>query len=106
MRFIVKCEVEADVILPRRLELRKDSRIFEMEVESGNVWKTLRVTAPVQYPKRFTWGMEPSLEPRPANTAPFKVHAKFDEDLFNSIIADIQALESTLSLFFPIRRID
>jgi hypothetical protein len=106
MRFSVRCEVEADVILPRGLELRRHGRIFELEVESGNLWKTLRVTAPVKYPKRFRWGLEPIPEPRPANAAPFKVHGKFDKDLFDSIIADIQALESTLSLFFPLKRID
>ena len=57
MRFIVRCDVEADVILQRRLELRKDGRLFELELGADNRWNILRVTAPVRYPKRFKWGM-------------------------------------------------
>lgn len=106
MRFIVRCEVEADVILPRRLELRKDGRLFELEVGADNRWNILRVTAPVKYPKRFKWGMEPVPKPKPANVAPYKIRGEFDEELYEDIIADIQALESTFSVFFSIKQID
>jgi hypothetical protein len=106
MRFIVKCEVEANVILPGRLEIRNDGRIFELEVDSENRWNILRVTAPVQFTKRFKWGAEPLPEPNAAQAAPYNLRNDFDEELFDSIIADIQALESTLALFFPIRKIN
>ena len=45
-------------------------------------------------------------EPRPANIAPYTVRGEFDKELFEGIIADIQALESTLSVFFSIKQID
>ena len=106
MRFIVTCDVEAEIILPRRLQLQQGDRTLELEISHDHRWNLLRVTSPVRYQKRFKWGMEPVPEPRAANAAPFKAHCEFDKELFESIIADIQALESNLALFFPVKRID
>jgi hypothetical protein len=93
-------------MLPRRLELRKAARVFELEIDADKRWNILQVITPVTHPKRFSWGLEPVPEPRASNAAPYRFHGKFDEELFDSVVADIQALESSMSLFYPIKRID
>jgi hypothetical protein len=62
--------------------------------------------ADIADPSRVRWGLEPVPEPRSPNQAPVKVVGEFDPGLYESVINDLQCLESTLSVFFPVRSVN
>jgi hypothetical protein len=106
MKLILKCDVISDTILDRPLELKKNGRSFIFELDDQGRWSRLRVVSPVAPGAHFRWGIEPNTDSGEPNGASAKVHGKPDPELYESVVGDIQALESTLSLFFPLRSID
>lgn len=105
MKLIVECDVESKIILPRRLELIRNGRSFIFQVDGENRWIKLKVVSSVPDASRFKWGIEPVPKPK-AGQAPCTVHARPERELFDTVISDIQCLESAISVFYPVRNID
>jgi hypothetical protein len=106
MKLRVKCDVQSEVVLQRRLEFRASDRIFAFEVDAKGIWNSLTVLADIRDPSNVRWGtvgVEGPLEP---NQAPFSIVGTIGPELFDSVIAEIQTLESALSLFVPLRQIN
>jgi hypothetical protein len=53
---------------------------------------------------KFKWGLEPVTSGFP-NQAPVNVHALFDAELYGPIQQDLQNLESSVALMYPLRHI-
>lgn len=106
MKFEVRCELESDIILPRRLELKTETRTLSFEVDERGRWDLISIVAEVADPSRVRWGLEPVPETGRQNQAPAKVVGELDPELYDSIINDLQCVESTLSVFLPLRNIN
>lgn len=81
MKLSVKCEVNSDVILPRRLEVRTGPRTFCFEVDKQGRWNEIVVLADIADPSRIRWGLEPVPEPRNPNHAPANVVGDLEPSL-------------------------
>jgi hypothetical protein len=106
MKLKVKCDVQSEVILQRRLEFKAKDRAFAFEVDANGIWNSLTVLADVKDQSKFRWGTLDVQGPREPNQAPFNIVGSIDPQLFDNVIAEIQTLESTLSLFMPLRQIN
>ena len=106
MKLKVKCDVQSEVILQRRLEFSANDRAFAFEVDSNGIWNSLTVLADVKDQSKFRWGTLDVEGPLAPNQAPFNIVGSIEPQLFDSVIAEIQALESALSLFMPLRQIN
>jgi len=106
MKLKVKCDVQSEVILLRRLEFKANDRVFAFEVNASGIWNSLTVLADIRDPSKVQWGTVDVQGPREPNQAPFNIVGTIDPQLVDNVIAEIQALESTLSLFMPLRQIN
>jgi hypothetical protein len=106
MKLKVKCDVQSEVILQRRLEFKASDRAFVFEVDAQGIWNSLTVLADVKNPSKVQWGTKDVEGPLARNQAPFNIVGSIEPQLFDSVIAEIQALESALSLFMPLRQIN
>ncbi len=105
MKLKVKCEVESDVILHRRLEFKADGNTYAFDIDSKGIWNFITVIAEMKDSSKTRWGTESVEEPRAPNQAPFKVVGQFEPGLFEGVIGDLQSLESALSLYMPLHQI-
>jgi hypothetical protein len=105
MKLRVKCDVQSEVFLSRRLELRIDEKTFAFEIDSKGIWSSITVFANIKDPSKTRWEMEPVEGPLAPNQAPFRVVGNLEPGLFEGVIADLQTLESALSLYVPLRQI-
>ncbi len=106
MKLKITCAVRSEVILQRRLEFEADGKKFAFEVDGKGVWTAITITADIKDPSKVRWGTEPvegSLAPQ---QAPYRVVGEFEPGLFEGVVADVQCLESALSLYMPVRQID
>jgi hypothetical protein len=106
MKLRVKCDVQSEVILKGRLEFKANDRAFAFEVDAKGIWNSLTVLADVKDPYKVRWGtvdVEGTVAP---NQGPFSIVGSIEPQLFDSVIADIQTLESALSVFIPLRQIN
>jgi hypothetical protein len=106
MKLRIKCDVQSEVILQRRLEFKANDRAFAFEVGAEGIWNSLTVLADVKDPSKVRWGTLDVEGPPAPNQAPFGIVGSIEPQLFDSVIAEIQALESALSLFMPLRQIN
>ena len=106
MKLKVKCDVQSEVILQRRLEFNANDRAFAFEVDANGIWNSLTVLANVKDPSGVRWGTQDVEGPLAANQAPFNIVGTIEPQIFDSVIAEIQTLESALSLFMPLRQIN
>src|SRR5687768_12376436 len=106
MKLVLECSVECDVILSRNLEVRNGPRTFFFEINEENRWTKIRVVADVADPSKFKWGTRPVPEPRSPLRAPFAIDGIVDAKLYDSLVSHLQCLESTLSVFLPVHRLD
>jgi hypothetical protein len=95
MKFIMECEVEADTILSRDIELRNGPRRYHFGRDEHGRWNSLKVVADVPDPRAFQWGLEPAPGPIMAHRAPSNVRAAPDPELIKSVINDMQCLEAS-----------
>lgn len=102
MKLKIKCDVQSEVILQRRLEIKANDRAFVFEVDAKGIWNSLTVLADVKDPSKVRWGTLDVEGPLAPNQAPFGIVGSIEPQLFDSVIAEIQALESALSLFMPL----
>ena len=105
MKLKIKCDVQSEVILQRRLEFKADDMTYAFEIDSNGVWNSITVLADMKDPSKNRWGMEPVEGPLAPSQAPFKVVGSFEPGLFDSVVANLQSLESALSLYMPLREI-
>jgi len=103
MKLIVECAVTSNVVLPRRLEFRSDGRVFIVELDVNRIWNQLRIVVPVPKSKEFKWGIETV---QGTGGPDYMIHADAPKELYDSVLNDIQALESVLALFVPLASID
>jgi hypothetical protein len=106
MKLKVKCDVHSEVILPRRLEFKSNDRVFAFEADARGIWNSLTILADIKDASKVQWGTLDVQGPREPNQAPFNIGGSIEPQLFDSVIAEIQTLESTLSLFMPLRQIN
>jgi hypothetical protein len=106
MKLSLKCAVQSDIILSRRLELKTKGSTYCFEVDKRGRWNALEIRVHVPDPSKIKWGLEPVPEPRQPNQAPGNVVGDFGSGLYESAVEKLQALESTLSVFFPVQSID
>ena len=106
MKLNVRCDVQSEVILQRRLEFKANDRAFAFEVDSKGLWNSLTVLTDVKDPSKVRWGTLDVEGPLAPNQAPFNIVGSIDRQLLDSVIAEIQTLESALSLFMPLRQIN
>jgi hypothetical protein len=102
----ITCSVRSEVILQRRLEFEADNKKFAFEVDGTGVWTAITITAGIKDPSKVRWGTEPVKGSLAPNQAPYKVVGEFEPGLFEGVIADVQSLESALSLYMPLRQIN
>lgn len=95
MKFVLECDADSNTILPRPLEIKTPARVFLVNVNHEGLVNSIKVTADVPDPSKFCWGLEPVSEPRSPSVAPFTVNAIYDQELYSSIVSDIQCLEAT-----------
>ena len=105
MKFVLECEADSNTILPRPLEIKTPARVFLVNVNHEGLVNGIKVTADVPDPSKFRWGLEPVPEPRNPSVAPYIVNAIYDQELYSSIVSDIQCLEATLGLMFGLRKV-
>ncbi|HZT69309.1 MAG TPA: hypothetical protein VFC10_06135 [Terriglobia bacterium] len=106
MQLRIKCEVQSEVILQRRLEFKSDERTYAFEIDAKGIWNSLTVLAKIPDPSKVQWGTVDAEGPLAPNQAPFNVVGRIDPELFDSVISEIQTLESALSLYMPLRQIN
>lgn len=106
MQLRIKCEVQSEVILQRRLEFKSDDRTYAFEIDAKGIWNSLTVLAKIPDPSKVQWGTAGAEGPLAPNQAPFNVVGRIDPELFDSVISEIQTLESALSLYMPLRQIN
>jgi hypothetical protein len=106
MKLSVKCDVESDVILTRRLELKTEDLTLCFEVDKQGRWILIELRAQLADPSQMKWGLQPVPDPRSWNEAPYNVVGEFEPRLYENVIQKLQALESTLSVFFPVRSVN
>jgi hypothetical protein len=106
MKLRVKCDVQSEVVLQRRLEFKASDRTFAFDIDTKGIWNSLTVLADVRDPSKVRWGTLDVESPRAPNQAPFNIVGNIEPQLFDSVIAEIQMLESALSLFVPLRQIN
>jgi hypothetical protein len=105
VKFVLECDAHSNTILPRPLEIKTPARVFLINVNHEGLVNGIKVTADVPDPLKFRWGLEPVPEPRSPSVAPFNVHANYDQELYSSIVSDLQCLEATLGLMFGLRKV-
>jgi hypothetical protein len=105
MKLKIKCGVRSEVILQRRLEFKADDKTYTFEIDSNGVWNSITVLANMKDPSKNRWGVESVEGPLAPNQAPFKLVGGFEPGLLDCVIADLQSLESALSLYMPLREI-
>lgn len=106
MKLSLKCDVHSDIVLSRRLELKAGDSTYCFEVDKQGRWNAVEIRVDLPDPSKISWGLEPVLEPRQPNQAPGNVVGDFGPGLYESAVESLQALESTLSVFFPVRSVD
>jgi hypothetical protein len=106
MKLRIKCDVQSDVILPRRLELKTEDRNFAFDIGADGIWNRLTVHADIKNPSSVRWGTEDVQGPRASDQAPFNIVGTVEDSIVDCVIEDIQSLESTLSIYMPLRQIN
>lgn len=106
MKLRVTCAVRSDVLLDRRLEFGTDNRTYSFDIDGSGNWNAITVTATIEDPSNVRWGTEPVDGRLAPNQAPRKVVGELEPGLVQAVIADLQSLESALSLYMPLRRIN
>ena len=106
MQLRIRCEVQSEVILQRRLEFKSDDRTYAFETNAKGIWNSLTVLAKIPDPSKVQWGTRDAADPLAPNQAPFNVVVRINPELFDSVISEIQTLESALSLYMPLRQIN
>ncbi len=106
MKLRIKCDVQSEVILQRRLELKTGDRNFTFDIGPDGIWNCLTVLASIKDPSKVRWGTEDSKGPRSSNQAPFSIVGEFEDGIVECVIEDIQGLESALSIYMPLRQIN
>jgi hypothetical protein len=106
MKLSVKCDVESDIILTRRLEIKAEDLTLCFEVDKQGRWILIELRAELADPSQMKWGLQPVPDPKSWNKAPYNVVGEFEPGLYKSVIQKLQALESTLSVFFPVRSVN
>ena len=106
MKLRVKCEVQSDVILRRRLEFKANGKAFAFEVDAKGIWNSLTVLAEVGDPSKVRWSTLDVVGTVAPNQAPFNIVGSIEPQFLDGVIADIQTLESALSVFMPLRQIN
>jgi hypothetical protein len=106
MKLKITCTVHSEVLLQRRLELRVNENEYTFEIGADGIWKALTVCAVIKDPSTVRWGTETVPGLRAPNQAPFNVIGELPDGITESVIQDIQSLESTLSLYMPLREIN
>lgn len=81
-----------------------NGRSVEFGVGEDGLWTSVTVTAQISDMSKVKWGLEPVVPSFP-NQGPVNIHANFDPELYDQIRKDIQNLESSIALMFPLRRI-
>jgi len=104
VKFSVYADVDSAIILSAAAVMTLNSRRVDFGVDSNRVWNSVTITAQVLDISKVKWGLEPVVHPSP-NHAPVNVHANFDPALYEQIRKDMQNLESSIALMFPLRRI-
>lgn len=104
MKFVVECEVDADVILQSSIEIKNAQRVLTFGTNASGRWTTIKVVANVPDPSLFEW----TLAPVPESNAEvdYRINVPFDQTLYESIIKEIQSIESIASLYVPLKNID
>jgi hypothetical protein len=106
MKLRIKCDVQSEVILQRRLELKTEGRNFAFEIGPDGIWNALTVLADIKDSSKVRWGTGDVQGPRACDQAPFSVVGTFADSIVECVIEDIQSLESALSIYMPIRQIN
>jgi len=106
MKLRIKCDVQSDVILQRRLEVKTEDRNFAFDIGSDGTWNCLTVYADIKNPSKVRWGAEDVQGPRASDQAPFNIVGTFEDGIADCVIEDIQTLESALSIYVPLRQIN
>jgi hypothetical protein len=105
MKFQLDCAVHSKVILAQDITYRNEGKETSFLRDDKGVWNRIRISANVKHPELFKWGMQP-VTPLNPQRAPWAVHAQFDENLYGELISELQCLESTLSMTFPVQSVN
>ncbi len=104
MKVILSCKVDSLAVLDQPFKLSINNKEVAFGIGDKGIWNSITVTAKVTDPSKVKWGLEPVVPLTPEH-APQNVNAEVGKELYHEIISDIQSLESTLALFFPLRHI-
>jgi hypothetical protein len=106
MKLRIKCTVQSEVILQRRLDFQSGDRTYTFEIDSKGIWNSLTVLAKIPDKSKVRWGTVEVTDPLAPNQAPYGIVGSIDLGLFDSVISEIQTLESAFSLYMPLRQIN
>jgi hypothetical protein len=106
MKLRIRCTVQSEVILQRRLDFQSGDRTYTFEIDSHGIWNSLTVLAKIPDKSKVRWGTVEVTGPLAPNQAPHGIVGSIDVELFDSVISEIQTLESAFSLYMPLRQIN
>jgi hypothetical protein len=104
VKFTVQADVDSEIVLSAPLRMVLNARTVDFGIDKDRRWITVTVTAQVLDHSKFKWGLEP-VTPTLPNQGPVKIHARFDVSIYGQIREDLQNLESSVALMFPLRHI-
>jgi hypothetical protein len=104
VKFTVRAEVDSEIVLSAPLRMTLNGRTVDFGIDANQLWTSITVIAQVSDVRKFKWGLEP-VTPSFANQGPVNIHALFDAALYGQIRQDLQNLESSIALMFPLRHI-
>ncbi len=100
MKLVIECLVESNIRLGSELSIEKEGKLFTFLVNSEGALEKIKVLTPISYPERFYSEVKTN-SPSPSQ---HEIILRKDDDLIDSVIEELQSLESSLAFTYQVRK--